>query len=103
MRAFYFDNIPGDQRLLHDSGNPVSDEVLKSTGVLHWHIPTSQQNQIDTVAEERNYKNRDTITITKQSLGDLYETKLQSFYEEYALLLHHCVCLREQLEYQAHA
>jgi 1,2-dihydroxy-3-keto-5-methylthiopentene dioxygenase len=103
MRAFYFDNIPGDQRLLHDSGNAVSDEILKSTGVLHWHIPTSQQNQIDAVAEERNYKNRDTITITKQGLGDLYEAKLKSFYEEYALLSQHCVCTQQQLEYQAHA
>lgn len=103
MRAFYFDNIPGDQRLLHDSGNPVSDEILKSAGVLHWHIPTSQQYQIDAVAEKRNYKNRDTITITKQSLGDLYEAKLKNFYEEYALLSKQCVCTQQQLEYQAHA
>ncbi|KAG2136612.1 1,2-dihydroxy-3-keto-5-methylthiopentene dioxygenase [Suillus bovinus] len=83
MRAFYFDNVPGDQRLLHDSGNPVSDEILKSIGVLHWHIPTSQQNQIDAIAEERSYKNRDTITITKEGLGDLYEAKLKSFFEEH--------------------
>ncbi|KAG1844294.1 1,2-dihydroxy-3-keto-5-methylthiopentene dioxygenase [Suillus tomentosus] len=83
MRAFYFDNIPGDQRLLHDSGNPVSDDILKSIGLLYWHISTNQQNHIDTVAKERNYKNRDTITITKQGLGDSYEAKLKSFYEEH--------------------
>ncbi|KAG1880977.1 1,2-dihydroxy-3-keto-5-methylthiopentene dioxygenase [Suillus subluteus] len=83
MRAYYFDNISGDQRLPHDSGNPVSDEILKSMEVLHWHIPTSQQNLIDDVAEERSYKNRDTITITKQGLGDLYEAKLKNFYEEH--------------------
>ncbi|KAG1869690.1 1,2-dihydroxy-3-keto-5-methylthiopentene dioxygenase [Suillus tomentosus] len=83
MRAFYFDNIPGDQRLPHDSGNPVSDDILKSIGLLHWHIPTNQQNQIDTFAEERNCKNIDTITITKQGLGDLYEAKLKIFYEEH--------------------
>ncbi|KAG2131209.1 Acireductone dioxygenase ARD family [Suillus cothurnatus] len=83
MRAYYFDNIPGDQRLPHDSGNPVSDHILKSLGLLHWYIPTSEQNQIDTIAEERSYKNRDTITVTKQGLGDLYEAKLKSFYEEH--------------------
>jgi 1,2-dihydroxy-3-keto-5-methylthiopentene dioxygenase len=92
MRAYYFDNIPGDQRLPHDSGNPVSDHILKSLGLLHWHIPTSEQNQIDTIAEERSYKNRDTITVTKQGLGDLYEAKLKSFYEEYALLSQYRVC-----------
>jgi len=85
MRAYYFDNLPGDQRLLHDSGKLVSDEILKSTGVLHWHIPTTEQSQIDAVATERNYKNRDVITITKDGLGDLYESKLKSFYEEYVL------------------
>jgi 1,2-dihydroxy-3-keto-5-methylthiopentene dioxygenase len=91
MRAFYFDNIPGDQRLLHDSGNPVSDELLKSIGVLHWHIQGGQQDQIDAIAEERHCNNRDIVEVTKQGLGDLYEAKLKIFYEEYALLLQRCV------------
>jgi len=86
MRAYYFDDIPGDQRLPHDSGKPVSDEILKAIGVLHWHIPTDEQSQIDNIAEERSYKNRDTITITKESLGDQYEAKLKIFFEEYAKL-----------------
>ncbi|KAG2032942.1 1,2-dihydroxy-3-keto-5-methylthiopentene dioxygenase [Suillus americanus] len=83
MRAYYFDNIPGDQRLPHDSGNLVSDETLKHIGALCWHIPTSQQDQVDTVAEERSYKNRDTITITKESLGDQYEALLTIYFEEH--------------------
>ncbi|KIJ61688.1 hypothetical protein HYDPIDRAFT_183089 [Hydnomerulius pinastri MD-312] len=86
MRAYYFDGLPGDQRLLHDSGNPVQPEVLKSIGVLHWHIPVpadGQYDAVDAVAQERGYKNRDVITITKQGLGDLYESKLKSFYEEH--------------------
>ncbi|KAG8215128.1 1,2-dihydroxy-3-keto-5-methylthiopentene dioxygenase [Butyriboletus roseoflavus] len=87
MRAYYFDNIPGDQRLPHDSGTPVDDAVLASIGVLHWHIPidtgTSDCPEIAAVARERGYKNRDVITITKEGLGDLYETKLKHFYEEH--------------------
>jgi 1,2-dihydroxy-3-keto-5-methylthiopentene dioxygenase len=37
------------------------------------------------VAKERNYKNRDIINITREGLGDLYETKLKSFYEEWVI------------------
>ncbi|KAH0833834.1 1,2-dihydroxy-3-keto-5-methylthiopentene dioxygenase [Lanmaoa asiatica] len=88
MRAYYFDNITGDQRLRHDSGTPVDDAVLASIGVLHWHIPipvpaTDDYPGIDAVARQRGYKNRDVITITKEGLGDLYEAKIKSFYEEH--------------------
>lgn len=95
MRAFYFDNIPGDQRLPHDSGTPVDDKVLDSIGVLHWRIPvpvpaptTDHYPEIDAVALERGYRNRDFITITKQGLGDLYEAKIKSFYEEFVCFTH---------------
>lgn len=86
MRAFYFDNIPGDQRLPHDSGSPVSDELLKSIGVLHWHILASQQDQVNAIAEERHCNNRDIVSVTKEGLGDAYEATLKIFYDEYALL-----------------
>jgi hypothetical protein len=97
MRAYYFDNIPGDQRLPHDSGTPVSDHILKSLGLLHWYIPTSEQNQVDTIAEERDHKNKDTMNVTKQGLGDLFEEKLKSYYQEYALLSQYRVSIRQQL------
>ncbi|TFY56197.1 hypothetical protein EVG20_g9025 [Dentipellis fragilis] len=87
MRAYYFDNVPGDQRLLHDSGRAVSEERLRSLGVLHWKVPIETPGgwgaQIDAVAAERSYKNRDTINVTREGLGDLYETKLKSFFEEH--------------------
>ena len=86
MHAYYYDNIPGDQRLLHDSGRPVSSEVLKSIGVLHWNIPIDEEgkweSRIDQVARERGYKNRDVITVTKEGLGDAYESKIKMFFEE---------------------
>ncbi|KIJ18079.1 hypothetical protein PAXINDRAFT_167368 [Paxillus involutus ATCC 200175] len=88
MRAYYFDDLPGDQRLLHDSGKPVNDNILESIGVLHWHIPvpadaSGPYTAVDDVAKERGYKNRDVITITREGLGDLYETKLKTFFEEH--------------------
>lgn len=86
MRAYYFDNIPGDQRLPHDSGKSVSEQTLGSIGVLHWSIPIDEagtwEQQIDQVAKERDYKNRDTINVTKEGLGDLYQTKIKGFFEE---------------------
>jgi len=85
MRAYYFDNLPGDQRAPHDSGKQVDSGVLENIGVLHRQIsvPTDgKYTAIDAVARERDYKNRDVITITKEGLGDLYESKLKIFYEE---------------------
>jgi len=84
MRAYYFDNIPGDQRLPHDSGRAVSTSTLSACGVLHWSIPVeNNEQQIDQVAAERGYKNRDTINVTKEGLGDAYESKIKNFFEEH--------------------
>lgn len=87
MRAYYFDNLPGDQRLAHDSGNPVSLDTLQSLGVLHWAIPLDEdgkwEEEINKVAKDRGYKNRDTINVTKEGLGDAYESKIKTFFEEY--------------------
>lgn len=86
MRAYYFDNIPGDQRLAHDSGHAVSVETLKSIGVLSLTIPIDDEGkweqQINEVAKERGYKNRDAINVTKEGLGDAYESKIKTFFEE---------------------
>lgn len=83
MRAYYFDNLPGDQRLPHDSNEIVSEETLKSAGVLYWPIPVEHwETQINEVAKERDYKNRDTISVTKEGLGEAYESKIKMFYEE---------------------
>jgi len=87
MRAYYFDNAPGDQRLPHDSGNPVSGETLTSINALHWSIPVDDagkwKQQIDEVAHERGYKNRDIINVSKEGLGDLFESKLKGFFQEH--------------------
>ncbi|KAI0259758.1 1,2-dihydroxy-3-keto-5-methylthiopentene dioxygenase [Gloeopeniophorella convolvens] len=87
MRAYYFDNVPGDQRLKHDSGRPVDAEYLRKLNVLHWtvplDIPGGWEGEIDKIARERSYKNRDMINVTKEGLGDAYEAKLKMFFEEH--------------------
>lgn len=83
MRAYYFDDKPGDQRLAHDSGEAVKESTLTKLGVLHWSIPVENwEPQINKVARERDYKNRDTINVTKEGLGDAYESKIKTFFEE---------------------
>jgi len=87
MRAYFYDNIPGDQRLLHDSGRLVTDETLNAAKVLTWSIPIDNEGgwerKIDDLAVERGYKNRDTINVTKEGLGDAYEGKIKTFFEEH--------------------
>jgi len=90
MKAYWFDdssysNNP-DQRLAHsyDPERLVSTETLESLGVHYWQVPTENwEPKIDAIAAERSYKNRDIINVTKAGLGDLYETKIKSFFEEH--------------------
>ncbi|KAG7091420.1 1,2-dihydroxy-3-keto-5-methylthiopentene dioxygenase 1 [Marasmius oreades] len=87
MRAYYFDNLPGDQRLPHDSNpsRPVTTELLKKLKVETFHIPLTDgyQDKIDAIAKERGYKNRDVINISKDGLGDAYEDKIKMFFDEH--------------------
>ncbi|KAK0465536.1 RmlC-like cupin domain-containing protein [Desarmillaria tabescens] len=84
MRAYYFDNLPGDQRLPHDSARPVSLDALKSLDLLYMNIPVDgYEEKIATVAKEGDYKNHDVISISKEGLGDQYDAKIKAFYEEH--------------------
>ncbi|RXW25681.1 hypothetical protein EST38_g148 [Candolleomyces aberdarensis] len=86
MRAYYYDNLPGDQRLAHDyvPSRPVSAEKLTQINIKFWQIPVEgYEPKVDAVAKERGYKNRDLINVTKEGLGDIYEEKIKSFFEEH--------------------
>ncbi|KAF9047762.1 Acireductone dioxygenase ARD family [Panaeolus papilionaceus] len=86
MRAYYYDNIPGDQRLPHDymPSRPVSTETLVSINVKYWHIPVEgHEPKIDALAKEKGYKNRDMINVSKAGMGDIYEEKIKTFFEEH--------------------
>ncbi|KAB8299975.1 hypothetical protein EYC80_000217 [Monilinia laxa] len=81
MRAYWFDNKEGDQRKLHDSGRDVDPDYLKKLGVLYYNF--ADENDVDKLASERGYKNRDVITVSPEKLGDVYEEKVKSFFEEH--------------------
>ncbi|KAJ7175017.1 Acireductone dioxygenase ARD family [Mycena crocata] len=86
MRAYYFDNIPGDQRLPHDynPSRPVAPETLVALKVSSWTIPVKgYEPRVDEIARERGYKNRDLINVSKEGMGEIYEEKIKGFFREH--------------------
>merc|ERR1711939_806712 len=81
MKAYIYDDIEGDQRLPHDSGEQVTVDQLKAIGVLPF--PGIELDQVETIARERGYKNRDEINVSKAGLGDIYEEKIKGFFREH--------------------
>ncbi|KAA8643262.1 hypothetical protein EYZ11_011515 [Aspergillus tanneri] len=81
MRAYWYDNQPGDQREPHDSGRSVSESYLASIGVFYRHCPTIES--VDELAAERGYKNRDEVIVSPQTMGEAYESKVKMFFAEH--------------------
>ncbi|KAK8031203.1 hypothetical protein PG990_000937 [Apiospora arundinis] len=81
MKAYWYDNVEGDQRLPHDSGRALSEAELAAVGVTYSRHPTLVT--VDKLAEERGYRNRDEITVSPEKMGDIYEEKVKSFFSEH--------------------
>lgn len=80
MRAYYYDNLPGDQRLPHDyvPSRPVDPATLTAINIKHWTIPVAgYEAKVDEIAKERGYKNRDMINVSKEGMGEVRCTKLR--------------------------
>lgn len=71
----------GDQRLPHDSGHPLTPSDLSALGVLYFRMPSL--SSVDALASERGYRNRDEITVSPAAMGDIYEAKVRSFFDEH--------------------
>ncbi|KAG9127796.1 1,2-dihydroxy-3-keto-5-methylthiopentene dioxygenase [Ceratobasidium sp. 392] len=81
MHAYLFDDVPGDQRLPHITDQTITEDQLKKIGVLYWRIGNDEE--VDEIARDRGYKNRDVINVSKTGLGDQYESKIKGFFEEH--------------------
>ncbi|KAF2474216.1 uncharacterized protein BDR25DRAFT_255930 [Lindgomyces ingoldianus] len=81
MKAYWFDNLPGDQREAHDSGREVSSEYLNKLGIMYFNYPNVED--VNSLAAKRKYKNRDEITISPTTMGDVYEDKVKMFFNEH--------------------
>ena len=71
----------GDQREDHDSGRPVAPDYLSDLGVVYARCPTVAE--VDAIAQRRNYKNRDEITVSPEKMGAVYEEKVRMFFNEH--------------------
>ena len=71
----------GDQRQDHYSGKPLPQSYLSKLGVLYHHCPSV--SDVDVIAQERSYKNRDEITVSPEKMGDVYEEKVRMFFNEH--------------------
>lgn len=49
--------------------------------MLYYRIPDIEG--VDKLATERGYKNRDEITVSPEKMGDVYEAKVKSFFDEH--------------------
>ncbi|KAH6636603.1 Acireductone dioxygenase ARD family [Chaetomium tenue] len=83
MKAYFYDDLPGDQRLPHASATTaeLTESALASLGVLYFHMPDLAG--VDALASERGYRNRDEITVSPQTMGDAYEGKVRQFFDEH--------------------
>ncbi|EGV61389.1 1,2-dihydroxy-3-keto-5-methylthiopentene dioxygenase [Yamadazyma tenuis] len=83
---FYHDNKDTPENFTdeHSSGTPVTVERLKQLGVLYYYVTSNEQ--LNSIAKARNYKNRDEITLNLDSFnGDLgaFNAKMAQFYKEH--------------------
>jgi 1,2-dihydroxy-3-keto-5-methylthiopentene dioxygenase len=82
MRAYFYDDLPGDQRLPHDTNSPpLTTAELASLGVLYFRIPSLAG--VDALASERGYQNRDEIRVSPETMGEVYESKVRQFFDEH--------------------
>lgn len=65
----------------HDSGKAVDTDYLRDLGVIYQRCPSI--DDVDTIAKERSYKNRDEITVSPEKMGDVYEDKVKMFFNEH--------------------
>ncbi|RYP10077.1 hypothetical protein DL764_000868 [Monosporascus ibericus] len=81
MRAYWYDNVAGDQRLPHDSGRNLDASELEKLGVLYYRF--EDLDGVNKLAQQRGYKNRDEIIVSPAKMGDVYEEKVKMFFHEH--------------------
>lgn len=59
----------------------MTTDALARVGVLYLHAPSL--TEVDALASERGYKNRDEVKVSPQTMGDAYEDKVRSFFHEH--------------------
>eukprot|EP00056_Hartaetosiga_gracilis_P021749 m.26155 g.26155 ORF g.26155 m.26155 type:complete len:176 (-) comp9246_c0_seq2:220-747(-) len=85
VQAWYMDDSNEDQREHHktDPVKEVGVPELEAIGVLYYQLDVENyKEELDKIVKERDYKNQDEITCSKDKLPN-YEEKIKSFFEEH--------------------
>ena len=56
-------------------------DYLANLGVLYYRF--TDEADVNKLALNRSYKNRDVITVSPEKMGDLYEEKVKMFFNEH--------------------
>lgn len=85
VEAYYHDNNDTEDNFTdaHNSGKPVALSHLESIGVIYHHITSTEE--LDALAEQRSYKNRDVVNLSLATFPDLdaFNAKMRQFYKEH--------------------
>ena len=85
VEAYYHDNKDTEDNFSesHNSGEPVTLSHLESIGVIYHNISTTED--LDLLAQKRNYKNRDVVNLSLSTFPDLeaFNNKMKQFYKEH--------------------
>lgn len=59
----------------------MDSAALEKLGVLYYHFPNLED--VDKLASGRGYKNRDEVFVSPEKMGDIYEEKVKTFFNEH--------------------
>ncbi|XP_022665385.1 1,2-dihydroxy-3-keto-5-methylthiopentene dioxygenase-like [Varroa destructor] len=92
VRCYYMDSSNEDKRLPHELSPPQNvdlETLYKKTGVLYFKIDESDwsgpeaMGKLKEIREKRGYTYQDVCAISKESLGEAYDDKINMFYKEH--------------------
>ncbi|XP_022685867.1 1,2-dihydroxy-3-keto-5-methylthiopentene dioxygenase-like [Varroa jacobsoni] len=92
VRCYYMDSSNEDKRLPHELNPPQNvdlETLYKKTGVLYFKIDESDwsgpeaMGKLKEIREKRGYTYQDVCAISKESLGEAYDDKINMFYKEH--------------------
>ncbi|KAG7665318.1 ADI1 [[Candida] subhashii] len=86
VEVYYHDNKDTleDFTQAHNSGESVSLEKLAEIGVFYKCV--TNMNDLNELAKQRNYKNRDVVNLNLEAFNndlEAYNAKMQQFYKEH--------------------
>lgn len=85
VEFYYHDNQDTKENFTQDHrGEPFDIKNLTSIGVIYRKVDTL--DELNAIAEERNYRNRDEVKLSLDTFGGdkaAYNAKMEQFYEEH--------------------